>query len=632
MKSRTSFSELTLCRKNIFRFAPIWIIYTVLILLLPSSVSPYAAKDALAYAMSGAIQSFSIINFIYAGIIALALYGDLYKTRMCYALHAMPQRREARFLGNLAVGMLFGLIPNLLLALLWMSSLGSFWFLALYWLLAVTLQFVFFFGVASFAAMLTGNRFAQLLVYAGIHFISLLAYAAVEVIYLPMVTGVVVNSTGFFRLCPVAQMTGYGYFTFLRGRYSYEYMGLGDGWGYLAIVAAVGLSLMALALVLYRKRHLECAGDFLAFAKTKIPACIVMTVCVTLVFAILGQAIDGNSWTELLVGVTIGFFGSLMLLERRVKVFRKATWLSYSILTVVMVLSMTAIQNDWLGIESWIPRAEKVESVTLSNDYNGSYYYDTVNRMEVTLTQEEDIAKIIQAHADILSRLNVSTGKTHRVTLTYKMKSGRTVTRSYLAPASGENYRIVQAFLYSPGQIMGTTGLTWENYLDGIQYVHWDCNSLPPQLYAQLLEAMLEDCRDGHVLLQPRSDKYEYLELQSLDADGNILTRVLYVEQEAEKTMALLRSPEYILCYTDWESYLAGIDSVTACGTALKKDQYRDLLEAIRADIRNGADTGYGEIFITVNFRISGVLYHRELTLDKYAANTVAWLRENGLY
>ena len=368
--------------------------------------------------------------------------------------------------------MLFALVPNVLAAGLMILQLEAYWYLALYVLLALMLQYLFFLGVAAVSALLVGNRFAMLAMYALINFVSMLAYATVQVLYIPSITGVVANYRDFSQLSPVVHLFQMDFFSFRATqvpdpisyngmRTFYVYEGLSTGWGYMVILGILGLVAMGIALLLYRKRHLESAGDFLAFPRLKGVMCVVLTVCVALGFSLVGSVIADGYLIWMGFGLVIGFFGSLMLLERRIKVFRKKTLLGFGLMVAAVALSMTAVACDWLGIESWTPNASRVESVTVSNgtvsyDYYGEYYGD---RLRATLTEEADIAQIIKAHQDILDHLDFRkvnpNAKTHRVTLVYTMRSGRTVTRTYSAPASGVNYEIITAYLYTKESVLG---------------------------------------------------------------------------------------------------------------------------------------------------------------------------------
>lgn len=644
MKSRTSFFKPITLKKDIFRFAPVWALYLIgmMLVLLTDGYNEYSyfAK----YTLTPMMPAFAVVNLGYALIIGMLLFGDLFNTKMCYSLHAMPYRRESWLATHLLSGLLFSLVPNALAALYLMVQLEAYWYLALYWLLAVTLQFMFFFGIAAFSAMLTGNRIAMPAVYAGFNFVAMLLYATVNIIYVPMLEGVVVNTEAFTRFSPVVELFNFDFLLFEReirvvngiNDNFFHFTGLGTGWGYMAILAAVGLAAMGAAFWLYRKRHLESAGDFVAFPRLKGVACVIMSLCVTLCFALLGTVAEMLPlWV--FAGLVVGFFGSLMLLERRVKVFRKRTFLGFAAMAVLVVISFFTVELDWFGIESWTPDVQQVKSVQVSNSSRYNYEYDYMGSLRTTLEDPADIERIIQAHEDILSRLDerkVNGTNRHRVTLIYTMKSGRKVIRSYYAPASGTSYEIVRSYLYKTESVLGFTDP--QAAAKRITYFYCDKGPVPPALYAKLLEALKADFAAGTV----GPDQYgeTYLEYELSLGDGKVEHRFFNIPDNAEHTMALLKSPEMLMGYGKWEELLVGIENLNVTGPEssglIPMEQWTALLEALRKDIEAGnvdlTKWGSGEICLSYEHRMAGGEYaYREFYISEKAQQTWAWLLEN---
>lgn len=174
MKSRTSFFNGTVLRKDITRFCPVWIIFLILNILPTlgniSTALMIQEKNSLAAQLAQDTDSWALISFVYAIVCALLLFGDLFKSRMCNALHALPLRRESWFATHALAGLLFFLVPSALVALICLPFLGQYWFVAPLWLLAATIMFLFFFALAIFCVMLTGGRFAASAVYLLINF------------------------------------------------------------------------------------------------------------------------------------------------------------------------------------------------------------------------------------------------------------------------------------------------------------------------------------------------------------------------------------------------------------------------------------------------------------------------------
>ena len=644
MKSRTSFSKIATFKKDLTRFAPIWALYLIAMMLLMMESGYYISFDQYANSFVADLSiAFAVVNLCYAGLIAVVLFGDLYNTRMCYSLHTMPQRRESWLLSHLASGFLFSLIPNLLACLFLMYRLEDYWFIGLYWLLSAELQFIFFYGVAVVSALLVGNRFAMLAVYAGLNFVSMLAYATVETIYLPLLPGVSTNLESFAKFSPVYYMADqFEYFRFesvdvyISDMYGYDvfykYLGLGDGWGYMAILAGLGLVLMGLAFLLYRWRHLECAGDFIAFSKLKAPACAIMTLCVALCFAVFGDLFDTGYVIWLIVGVIVGYFGSLMLLERRLKVFRVKTWIGFGVFSAVLAGSIFLMAIDAFGIVSWTPDASKVESVTIANYNSDNYFYNDYyygSRVHTTLTEEAEIEEIIEAHQDILDRMNYPKDSVHRVVLTYRLKNGRTVKRSYLAQTDGKNYEIISKYFYTPENILGYGEIGWEEYLNSVEYIWFDGGEIPRQLYEKLLTAVKADCEAGHVFMESsKEDVYFYMDIQ-IEYHGDYSSRSIAIGHKAENTIALMQQPEMILGYTEWEAYLHSVNVVFVGGNPVDGD-VKGLLEALRQDCLAGhVSARYKDVGV-IPIEIETYTGFRSLNIDLKAEHTLAWLKENG--
>ena len=175
MKSKTSFFNQTVLKKNLTRFAPVMAVYTLCLILgmmmLYQNNEEMGRTFWFASRMGECIQVMGLVNLFFATLCAILLFGDLYNSRMCNALHAMPMRRETLFLTNVVSGLLFSMIPTAVMALLSVPLLNATivenaWQIALLWYVGTNLQFITFFGAAIFSVFCTGNRFAMAVVYA----------------------------------------------------------------------------------------------------------------------------------------------------------------------------------------------------------------------------------------------------------------------------------------------------------------------------------------------------------------------------------------------------------------------------------------------------------------------------------
>ena len=148
MQSRISYFNGTAFRKNITRFAPAWAIYLAGCLLVLLNFVNNDQPSAAFRDLNGSLMLMAAVNFLYAMLVAELVFGDLFNTRLCNALHAMPMRREGWFLTNVASGLCFGIVPYLVLALCLLPRLEWWWSSAFVWMLVADLQYFFFFGLA----------------------------------------------------------------------------------------------------------------------------------------------------------------------------------------------------------------------------------------------------------------------------------------------------------------------------------------------------------------------------------------------------------------------------------------------------------------------------------------------------
>ena len=430
MKSRTSFFNLTAFRKNITRFAPIWALYTVFLLLILFGISDQEPGEMARYILI-ITRLAGIGNLLYAGIVAMCLFGDLYKGRLCNALHAFPMRREGWLLTNIASGFLFSLIPNLIVCTITSLQLGEYT-LYIWNLFAVaTLQYIFFFGTAVLSAMCAGNKLGMAAVYGIIQFVVVLIYFLAEVIYQPLIYGIEMQTEKFYRFFPLSRMfaeyveTEYGYGEPVFKGYATEQ------WTHLYICAAVGVVAFVLAWLVYRCRHLERAGDFIALRPLAPVFLTVYTIAVGTVLYSFFEMVGKPSYVIYGVGIIIGFFTGQMLLNRTVKVFYKKAWIAFGVLAVVLSGSMALTWLDPTEIGSYIPPVDKVESASIYGPDKSYYYFDQEKFDSFAITDPEEIKNLQALHGNLLTERPTGDGYYFDVRIHYNLKDGKMVDRYY---------------------------------------------------------------------------------------------------------------------------------------------------------------------------------------------------------
>ena len=513
MKLKTSFFNQTIFKKDITRFSPVWILYTIFGLWLGfgNVVYGYDPQGWFAQSIGASIGPLAIANCGYALVVALCLFGDLFKGRLCNAIHALPVRREELFVTHTAAGMLFSLVPNTVLSLLFMTAMGDQWVVALLWLLGMTVEYLFFFSLAAVCAVSTGSRFAMTAVYGLVNVFSIIVWWFINNFYAPLLPGLHLRMTGFDLFSPVVRLAAdedlvkfrvlEGYFT------TYRFDGLSSGWWYLLALAVLSFGLLGLGIFLYRKRKLETAGDFVAFRPMVPVLSALFTLCVAAVFQAVGYEMSMGT-LSLMVGLVVGCFGTEMLLRRTVKVFHTKTVLKCLAIGVAFGFSLLLTAIDPLGLTRWTPETQEVESLVLSTDYN----YDPSDRYgyhragEMTVTDPEMIQQIVKIH-ECLTRDGMTEqdvryySRVRAVHLTYKMKNGSTAERRYYYDIDSDIARRLQVFWDMPEFLLGYSD--WDAFLKTVNYINVSDNEDYREFTGadarELMEAIKADCLTGAI-------------------------------------------------------------------------------------------------------------------------------------
>ena len=475
MKSRTSSCKAAAFKKDLGRFWPVWVGYILCLIIIQLMI----ANDDLTYwyaANTGeCIALMGLVNVVYGFVVAQMLFGDLFNARMCCGLHSLPLRREQWFSTHILVGFLFSLVPTALMTgfseiiIALYSEMVDGWQLPLYWFAASNLQYVFFFGLSVFCVMCAGSRLGATIVYGILNSFSLLAYLAVAQLYTPLLYGVVTQSTFFKLLCPVLYIadnrcidaervaTGNTFIDSL-GVEQREYIGRftvsSQGWIYIAIIAAIGIALLVLARQMYKKRHLECAGDLLAVHWLENPFQVVFTVlCAAGLQSVLSIFFGVNTDAVYIlpaIGLLAGWFVGRMLLERSTRVFRLKNFLGFGLMAAAMAGSLFITHLDPLDINGWVPRTEDVKDGSIRMNYQAEYNSDDPQVIgDMIRLHELALEQHVEVHPDYDTDFYFPEGKDPQavqVTFGYTQNNGWLSQRRYYVLAGGESGEIMRKY------------------------------------------------------------------------------------------------------------------------------------------------------------------------------------------
>ena len=534
MRLKVSFCNKTVLKTDIVRYAPLWGGYTLMLALL-TLMCIRAPGESPEYAYAEMVRLFSaraghmvFINGFYALAVVQALWGDLLTPRLCNSLHAMPVTRDGFFGAHLVSGVLFAIVPNVLVySLAALMVPGEIAAAPLMTLAAACLQYLFYLGAALVAVQLAGNRMGMVLAYGMLNFFSILVYWFCAQVFTPLTYGTEANVNWMANICPTVVMYRGSYFTPLEhyldtptaSIYYYDGMERGRLWVPAMACALVGVGLIALAQFLYRRRKLESAGDLLAYPGLA-PVFLVMNTLMVAAFIHLGVSLMDfeavSQYFFLPLGLIVGYVSGLMLLRRTTRVFRKRLLLPLAGILVLCALTVCGIYTDVFKVIRRVPQENQVMSVTVE-PVNGNY-----GRKPLEVTDREKIQAILSYHRESLNGWQDQVrdallqktscwkpGAYFNVRLEYKLENSRTMARRYALRRDFYSSPEFMKVMSAPELSLGCTEAELREKIDRAEYVMYG-------MYAQdedgsyrtvdfedrdgLCDAMMMDSREGTLL------------------------------------------------------------------------------------------------------------------------------------
>jgi len=470
MASGTSYFNGTLYCKAMSRFWPLWALWGVIWLFaiplmmlneyfndLQRSGLASAQYDLASYAgqLPECLQLGLWLAIFFAVLCAMAVFGYLYNTRSACMMHALPVRREGLFITQYLAGLSFLLLPlaavgtlTLAVVLAFVPSAG--WAGALTglgtWLAGLAGICLFFFSFASFCAMFTGHILALPAFYGILNCLVLVIHTLITQLMADFFYGYrpVYDPDWVAALTPAYRLLQ-------ACRFEVTHQWVVDGVelerpiiacsglespGVIAVYAAVGAAFALAALWVYRRRHVETAGDVVSVSIVRPVFKYGVSLCAGLSLGMFTASFFGWSQSSALlvtctlVWAAVGYFVAEMLLKRSFRVFR--AWKGCVAAVLAMALLCGACIFDLFGVEDRVPAPEDVATVELH-----ASFLDYSNWRTVTCTADEDsgglIDQITQLHRAILAEKDTAGQRdwSHYVELNYTLKNGSELWRRY---------------------------------------------------------------------------------------------------------------------------------------------------------------------------------------------------------
>ena len=462
MKSKISFFNKTIFWKNVTLYWPIWGIYT-LVSLIQQPIILWLCNITGSMMANGYTkeQRFNdLISCLYfepyvvliafgALITGMALYSYLYNQKSANMIHSLPVDRTQLFGTTLISGWAF-LIAPLFLTAVATSIICAFYGISGYsyvwsWFICVACLAFIAFGIVSICALFTGHIVVLPMYTFVLCYMSWLVYYFMTVIVTTFGFGVTILSgtaeTIATMLCPpqcfATQLTWFHKYSDTHELIDADIIGV----EYIMIYMVIALVFYIAAYVIYRKRKIEQAGDFLTvnWVKPIFRAAVgsvggiagAMIIREILIDIGLGCGVPVFVIAMLFLGI-VCYFAAAMFIKKSFHVFKKRDWLGCGIFTLVLFTVFGVMYGLSSEYEKYTPSIEDIEYAEVQKGY------------EVTLYGEEATA-ILEIQKDILAQVDYIEGKIESgnryydiVYINYKLKNGQYVSRRYPLPEDDE--------------------------------------------------------------------------------------------------------------------------------------------------------------------------------------------------
>ena len=437
--SKTSYFSPAVFRRNIAGYWPMWAVYLAIMLVaVPLTAytslhhDSFAALDILYIGVNASLYT----GIVFAIAAAMAVFSFMYSTRSANMTASLPIKREAMFITCVVSMVCVVVCVHLITAIVTVLvelSLGKIAIIPiLKWLAAGILETLFFVGLASFCAVLTGHILVLPCIFAIFNFavigVNILINSVCE-IFLYGYAGAVSNTAMWFtpilKLADSASMLHF-----------YEHAGgepVYSGWYALLIYTVVSVILTVAALFIYKHRRMELASDVVAVSPLRPIARYCAAVAGSLALGLLLYLIiygGGESAFApvfilcALIGGFFGYFASEMLIAKSFRVFHK--WKGFAVYAVLVVAAGLCLHFDPAGYETRVPSPDTVKEAAVQ--LHGQNYTGSDEEMINAIT---DLHTAIAAQGEDIPDDYDGALLSMYVKIYYTFNNGSTMSRQY---------------------------------------------------------------------------------------------------------------------------------------------------------------------------------------------------------
>ena len=492
MASGTSYFNATLYRKSLARFWPLWGLWGLIwMFLIPlrilnnyfealrwSGVMNEAQRRLYSDAQAlGDLLSLGVWLACAFGVLAaMAVFGYLYSTRSACMMHALPLRRETLFITQYLAGLSFLLLPLAAVGVVTLAAemilIPSYDWAATIPTLGVVLLTLagvclFFFSFACFCAMFTGHILALPSFYFILNVLVYVLHYLVTMLLRQFFYGYSGSFNSFWVTCctPVYALSQACRWE-MTPIESTDVLAYSNRWNLaspsmVAAYAGVGIVLAVLALSVYRRRHVESAGDVVSVKVVRPIFKYGVALCAGLCLGVFTA--NFFDWRNdpptglilcVLIWTAVGYFVAEMLLKKSFRVWK--AWKGGVAAVAVMALLCGACVFDLFGGENRVPAVDSVEKVYFYGDIG--YPYDDGRLHFDTTSDPRLIEMVTQLHREAVEekgRAEIEGGDDYiSFEIIYTLKNGSTLNRRYSSVPVYQNEINVEGTLTCQAQKM----------------------------------------------------------------------------------------------------------------------------------------------------------------------------------
>ena len=408
MPSERTFFNKAIYKRALSRFWIIGAAYAVVLCFLTLMCGQYfnseftEISEYVGYSILSNLTRREILAAAAAAVVmAVAVYGWMFRKTSAAYISALPVTREALLISSLLAGLTLLILPCIIAMLVSLLLYGGAGSPCTPYLLcsaaAAALMNIAFFGLASFCTVFTGNA----AVLPALYVIALYGFVGIEV---------GIRYIAEFLLFGVRGGTGwelailsplYYFSNNYVGSYSYAIP-------LTAIYAAAGVILAGLAVIFFRHRRMEAAGEVVAvpvlrpifrWGLAAVGSLGMALLTLKTVFNV-GSYDAGNSSTParvailllaMLFGAAVGWFSADALMRKTLRVFDRH-WKGLGVFCALLCVLVIGGKLDVFGVERYQPDVDEIGYATVTGwgEYNVKRIMQPEN-IEALLSLQKDI-------------------------------------------------------------------------------------------------------------------------------------------------------------------------------------------------------------------------------------------------